>query len=91
MANRSNAFVGTSLQARRLPPISQEVLDELSKTFPAPTIEPGFDRDKAIWQAAQAEVVAYLKQWSSRGSVLGTEPEKPDDKPKTPVNLRYGE
>jgi len=49
------------IQATRIQPISEGLVQELLKAFPAPSINrPDFDRDKILWQAAQHEVVQWI-------------------------------
>lgn len=41
--------------------ISAELLAEAERAFAAPVIKVGFDRDTAIWAAAQHEMLNWLK------------------------------
>jgi hypothetical protein len=62
----------SKLHAALTPPVSREVIDAMRRAFPGAKIEPGFDRDKAIHDAAQAKVVDWVeKKFGGDSRILG--------------------
>lgn len=47
--------------AIKLPTVPAELITELERTFLAPNVTPGYDRDKVLWDAACKSVVDWIK------------------------------
>jgi hypothetical protein len=60
----STTFIGGAL----LPAVSQEFITRLEETYPAPTLEPGYNHDEALWAAAQHAMVVWIKKHASNTS-----------------------
>lgn len=73
----------TYIGGTRLPAISQEFIDAVDKAFPAPDIEPGMDRDTAMYEAGARAVIAWIKHHASAVS-------SPDPVALQQAQVRYG-
>lgn len=57
------------MQSRRLPPVSQEFLDILDRTFEHPDVIPGADRDELMYKAGQRSVIDWIKKNTSTSTI----------------------
>jgi inactivated superfamily I helicase len=53
--------MSNELGSVKLPPVSAEFIHELEQAFQVPVVEVGFDRDKALWDAACRHVITWIK------------------------------
>jgi hypothetical protein len=64
----------SKLNSAVIPPVSRAVIEEMRRTFRGPEIKPGFDRDKAIHDAAQQKVVDWIEAKYAGDKVLTGDP-----------------
>jgi hypothetical protein len=69
-----------------LPAISQQFIDELEKAFPGPTVQVGFDRDQALFDAGCAYVVEWIKKKAAIKQGTSGDPVKAQQ-----AMVRYGQ
>lgn len=73
----------TYIGGSRLPAISQDFIDAVDTAFPAPVVEPGMDRDKAMYDSGARAVVEWIKHHASAVS-------SPDPVAMQHAKVRYG-
>jgi hypothetical protein len=54
-----------------LPAVSAEFIAQLEAAFPVPDIKPGFDRDKAMYDAGARYVIDWIKHHASSVKATG--------------------
>lgn len=64
----------SKLNALGLPPVSREFIAAMKKAFPGPRIQPGADRDKIMWDQAQAEVVKWVEHYADNHTLVSSDP-----------------
>ncbi|QWY83425.1 hypothetical protein [Rhizobium phage RHph_X3_9] len=77
------------VQTANLRLISQELLDELDRAFPGPTVTADADVHRIKWDAAQKAVVDWIKAKAGKSQTIGT-PDAMPGRPSTGAVVRLG-
>ena len=76
------------MQVIRSNVISVELLSKLKEAFPSPTVRPGVDQDKLMYQAGQHDVVQFIIDYVGKSGVKTLDSHEPERVPAAERMLR---